>query len=354
MLGGMPWTAPQVTREQPPYLADERQMLLAWLEFHRQTLLLKCAGLTPSQLRERAAPPSTLSLLGLVRHMAEVERGWFRRRIAGEDVGFLYSSEADPDGEFDHVDTADAERDFAAYRREIDLARKAVEGRGLDDTFFHTHRNTRMNVRWVYVHMIEEYARHNGHADLLRQRIDGAAGQLRTLPGAWVRRVVLVARHGSQQGLHLTVHGARVLERHAPGRRCVPRTGRVLAGPLEDHGDARVLAPDGLGDPQRRIESVKHHVGAGDHRALPSAHKRALARVASRPRAKGDVEPRRTEQGEVRDRQGRMTVFDQQPWTPAGQARSGPCPSWHPLSHWPHLHFPLFPDVYSERLAVRR
>ena len=113
MLGRMNWTAPQINRQSTPFVAGERQMLEAWLEFHRQTLLGKCSGLTAGQLRQRAAPPSTLSLLGLVRHMTDVERGWFRRRIAGEDVGFLYSSEADPDGEFDRVDGADAEQDYA-------------------------------------------------------------------------------------------------------------------------------------------------------------------------------------------------------------------------------------------------
>jgi len=116
-------------------------------------------------------------LLGLVRHMAEVERAWFRRRIAGEDVGYLYSSEADPDGEFTHVDTADPEQDYAVYLREIELARHAAAGHGLDETFYHSHRAVEMSVRWVYVHMIEEYARHNGHADLLRERIDGATGE---------------------------------------------------------------------------------------------------------------------------------------------------------------------------------
>jgi uncharacterized damage-inducible protein DinB len=172
----MSWTAPQVPRQNTPYVAGERQMLEAWLDFHRQTLLRKCSGLTAAQLRQRAAPPSSLSLLGLVRHMAEVERGWFRRRIAGEDVAFLFSSETDPDGEFDHVDAADAARDLETYQREIELARAAVAGRDLDETFFHTRRNAQMSVRWVYVHMVEEYARHNGHADLLRERIDGATG----------------------------------------------------------------------------------------------------------------------------------------------------------------------------------
>ena len=172
----MAWTPPTLERPDTPFVADEREMLEGWLEFHRATLLAKCSGLTAEQLRIRAVPPSKLSLLGLVRHMAEVERGWFRRRIAAEHVGFLYSSEEDPDGEFDHVDDADPALDFAQYLREIESARAAVAGHSLDETFRHSHRKVEMSVRWVYVHMIEEYARHNGHADLLRERIDGATG----------------------------------------------------------------------------------------------------------------------------------------------------------------------------------
>jgi uncharacterized damage-inducible protein DinB len=149
-------------------------MLEAWLDFHRQTLLAKCAGLTAEQLRLAAAPPSNLSLLGLVRHMTDVERGWFRRRIEGEKIDFLYSSEADPDGEFGNVTEADAEADLAAFQREIGLARQAAAGHGLDETF--RRRGADVSVRWTYVHMVEEYARHNGHADLLRERIDGATG----------------------------------------------------------------------------------------------------------------------------------------------------------------------------------
>jgi uncharacterized damage-inducible protein DinB len=176
MLGRMTWTAPQIPRQSTPTVAGERRMLEAWLDFHRQTLLSTCSGLTAEQLRQRSASPSTLSLLGLVRHMTDVERGWFRRRIAGEDVGFRYSSEADPDGDFDNVEGADAERDFAAYLEEVELGRRAAAGRELDGTFFHKRRKVVMSVRWVYLHMIEEYARHNGHAGLLRQRIDGATG----------------------------------------------------------------------------------------------------------------------------------------------------------------------------------
>src|SRR5205823_1777980 len=136
--GRMTWTAPRIPRQSTPTVAGERQMLEAWLDFHRQTLLSACSGLTAEQLRQRSAPPSTMSLLGLVRHMTDVERGWFRRRIAGEDAGYLYSSEADPDGEFDNVEDADAEQDFAAYLAEVELARQAAAGRELDETFYHT------------------------------------------------------------------------------------------------------------------------------------------------------------------------------------------------------------------------
>jgi uncharacterized damage-inducible protein DinB len=171
------WRAPQVERQDAPPIAGERQMLEAWLEFHRQTLLVKCSGLTAGQLRRRAAPPSSMSLLGLVRHMTDVERAWFRRWLSGEDVAFLNWSNDDPDGDFDHVEEADPEQDIATYLRELELARKAAAVRDLDDTFFHPRRNIDMSLRWVYVHMIEEYARHNGHADLLRERIDGATGE---------------------------------------------------------------------------------------------------------------------------------------------------------------------------------
>jgi uncharacterized damage-inducible protein DinB len=171
----VPWTAPPVERHPAPPTASEREMLEAWLDFHRETLLWKCSGLTADQLRQNAVRPSNLSLLGLLRHMAEVERSWFRRRVAGEQLAPLYSSESDPDGDFEQVATADAEQDLATYQREVELARAAVRSRQLEDTFSHPRRGT-VQVRWVYLHMIEEYARHNGHADLLRERIDGAKG----------------------------------------------------------------------------------------------------------------------------------------------------------------------------------
>ncbi len=173
----MNWIAPPIDRAEVPTVGDERALLEAWLDHHRETLLLKCAGLTADRLKLRAVEPSSMSLLGLVRHMAEVERSWFRRRFAGETVDFLYCDpETNPDGDFDDVDTADAETDFAAFAREVELARAAAAGHSLEETFHHPRRNVDMNLRWVYLHMIEEYARHNGHADLLRERTDGATG----------------------------------------------------------------------------------------------------------------------------------------------------------------------------------
>jgi uncharacterized damage-inducible protein DinB len=173
----MTWTAPTIDRDEDDSpVAAERPMLEGWLEYHRQTLLFKCAGLTAEQLKRRSVEPSSLSLLGLVRHMAEVERSWFRRRFAGEQVDHLYSRDGHIDGDFNDVDSADAEADFATFHAEVELARAAAAGHSLDETFTHPAKLVDYSLRWVYIHMIEEYARHNGHADLLRERIDGVTG----------------------------------------------------------------------------------------------------------------------------------------------------------------------------------
>ena len=150
-------------RQDPPFVAGEREMLESWLDFHRATLLSKCEGLDDDQLRTRSVPPSSLSLLGLVRHMTEVEKHWFRNVLCDEGVPPSYWS----DGNFDDVDSADVSADFAAFREELVSCRRiaAQHRRGVD-----------VSLRWIYVHMIEEYARHNGHADFLRERIDGVTG----------------------------------------------------------------------------------------------------------------------------------------------------------------------------------
>jgi uncharacterized damage-inducible protein DinB len=167
------WTAPPAQRVDELKTGPERAALQSWLDWHRQTLLTKCAGLTAEQLKTASVPPSNLTLLGLVRHMAEVERSWFRDRVAGETAEPVHFTEQQPDGDFENVADADAEADLTLFLAELKLADAAVADLPLEHEFH--HRNTR-DLRWVYIHMIEEYARHNGHADLLRERIDGATG----------------------------------------------------------------------------------------------------------------------------------------------------------------------------------
>ncbi|MFB7503462.1 DinB family protein [Streptomyces broussonetiae] len=165
-------------RREPAQTAGERAMLEGWLDYHRRTLAWKCEGLTDEQLRTASVPPSELSLMGLVRHMAEVERSWFRKVLVGEDPGPIYCTDEDPDGEF-HLTEADTwDEAYAAWQAEIGIARQNAAGLGLDDMSRGKSRftSTPFNLRWIYTHMIEEYARHNGHADLIRERIDGSAG----------------------------------------------------------------------------------------------------------------------------------------------------------------------------------
>ena len=165
-------------REGGPRLGDERTTLNEFLRCQRLTLQLKCDGLDAGQLARRAVEPSTMSLLGLVRHMAEVERAWFRRRFAGLDVPKRYQAEADPDADFNGAvaDPAVAEEAWAAWRVEIVFAEQFTRDHDLDFVG-HDSEGEPVSLRELLVHMIEEYARHNGHADLLRERIDGRLGQ---------------------------------------------------------------------------------------------------------------------------------------------------------------------------------
>ncbi|HEY8300327.1 MAG TPA: DinB family protein [Jatrophihabitans sp.] len=173
----MTWTAPAVDRPDPDYTAPERTALQQWLRYHRQTLLTKCAGLSAEQLCERAVPPSTLTLLGLVRHLREVERSWILSGFAGLDRPSVYWSADNPDGDFDDVDPAHAEQDLADYLAELAEVDAAVAGHDLDEVYLAKRKDLSIDLRWIFIHLIEEYARHNGHADLLRQRIDGAVGE---------------------------------------------------------------------------------------------------------------------------------------------------------------------------------
>jgi len=171
----MTWTAPFVARMDEPFVASEREMLQGFLNWHRNTLLVKCSGLNEIQLALRAPPPSTLSLLGLVRHLTDVERTWFRRRFGGEAIDSLYWREDRPEAAFDDVDPTRAKQDLACLVAEWRGARGAVAALSLDHIFV-SPRWGEMSLRWAYCHMIGEYARHNGHADMLRQSIDGLTG----------------------------------------------------------------------------------------------------------------------------------------------------------------------------------
>lgn len=168
----MTWTAPEIARVDEPFVGDERAMLEGFLEWHRATLLHVCAGLTGEQLARRAVPPSNLSLLGLVRHLADVERTWFRRRFAGEELESLYWRADRPDAAFDEVDPARAEADVAALVAEWARCRQAVASMSLDATYT-SPRWGEMSLRWAYLHLIREYNLHNGHAELIRECIDG-------------------------------------------------------------------------------------------------------------------------------------------------------------------------------------
>ena len=163
------------TRPAPPDTGGERETLSAVLDWHRATFELKCAGLPPERLSEQAVPPSSLSLHGLVRHLAGAERWWFRIQFAGEDVPMLYYSDDDPDQDFDSLDS-DPGEDFAVWRTECEHSRQITAAASLNETGTRQSTDEPISLRKIMVDMIAEYARHNGHADLLRERIDGSTG----------------------------------------------------------------------------------------------------------------------------------------------------------------------------------
>src|SRR3954451_7605964 len=162
--GGVP-----TERISPPLLGGERETLRAFLDFHRATLAMKCDGLSDEELRARSMPPSTLSLLGLVRHMAEVERTWFRKVINGEDLPLVWSDEGDYQVAYDASGSTRAEA-FAAWRSEVEHARRIEERAASLDVTAHNDRwGEDVSLRLVMLHVLQEYARHNGHADFLRE-----------------------------------------------------------------------------------------------------------------------------------------------------------------------------------------
>ena len=166
----------QDDRIDPPLLGGERETLRAYLDYHRATLAMKCQGLSDEELRQRSMPPSTLTLLSLVRHMAEVERTWFRRVINAEDIPLRWSAEGDFQAAYDASASTRAEA-FGAWQEEVEHARRIERAaESLDVTGYQARWGEKVSLRLVMLHMIHEYARHNGHADFLREGIDGEVG----------------------------------------------------------------------------------------------------------------------------------------------------------------------------------
>jgi len=167
------------TRSEAPLDAtDERVLLTGFLDFQRDTLDWKRSRLADEQSRTRAVPTSNASLLGLVRHMAEVERFWFREVWAGEKFEQpMYHRTDDRDEDWNDLE---ADTGDAAYERwcgEVRRSREIVAASDLDAVFTREDTGERVSARWILIHMVEEYARHNGHADLLREAIDGEVGE---------------------------------------------------------------------------------------------------------------------------------------------------------------------------------
>lgn len=163
-------------RVGPPNFGSEREMLRAFLDYHRATLAMKCKGLTDDELRQRSMPPSTLSLLGLVRHMAEVERTWFRRVFEDHDAPMVWSDKVDFQAAFDASKSTRAEA-FAAWEAEVANSRRIEQSaESLDLAGYQPRWEEDVSLRLVMLHALLEYGRHNGHADFLREGIDGTVG----------------------------------------------------------------------------------------------------------------------------------------------------------------------------------
>lgn len=163
-------------RTGPPSFGSERDTLRAFLDYHRETLALKCEGLTDAELRKQSMPPSTLSLLGLVRHLAEVERAWFRRTFEDRDAPMVWSDRIDFQAAYDARDATRAEA-FAAWQAEVETSRRIERAaESLDVAGYQPRWDEEVSLRMVMVHVLLEYGRHNGHADFLREGIDGTVG----------------------------------------------------------------------------------------------------------------------------------------------------------------------------------
>jgi len=171
----MTWTAPTPSPVDGPLTGNDRPMLEGYLNWQRATLLNICAGLTGEQLARQPVPPSNLSLLGLVRHLAKVERTWFSQRALGKPVEPMYDPALGKDADFEDLDPAEAPGALQRLQDEWAASNKAAARLSFEAPV--AAGEDVLSLRMVYVHLIGEYSRHNGHADLLRQSIDGTTGR---------------------------------------------------------------------------------------------------------------------------------------------------------------------------------
>lgn len=173
----MTWTAPDVDRTRAAENGNEDILLPSMLDHMRQTLLQKCAGLTEEELKKQPLGFNNQSLLALIRHMADVELFWFRLNFKAEDVEGYYHRMDDPDAAWNEALDGDVQQDFANYAESVAKAKAIAADHSFDDTFTHFFTREESNLRFIYVHLIREYARHCGHADFLREAIDGKTGE---------------------------------------------------------------------------------------------------------------------------------------------------------------------------------
>ena len=157
-------------------MAGERRRVTAYLEYYRATVEMKSRGLTPEQAWARSMPPSTMSLHGVVRHLASVERWWFQQNFERRDVPFLFFAEGQPDLDFNPPADADFAADLETWRAECTVSRDIVAAHEFDDTARPLDWYEDVDLRWLMLRMITEYAQHCGHVDLLREGVDGRIG----------------------------------------------------------------------------------------------------------------------------------------------------------------------------------
>jgi uncharacterized damage-inducible protein DinB len=162
-------------RIKPPSSGNEKEILWPMLDFYRETLVTICAGLSDDQLRTRAIPPSNLSLIGILRHMADVEVYWFGYVFAGVEVTYAYDPEM-VGADFDNLDESPGEYVGRTFHGCVAQSNVLTSEVNLDTLSVHQPGDNPVDLRFIVVHMIEEYARHCGHADLLREVIDGETG----------------------------------------------------------------------------------------------------------------------------------------------------------------------------------